>query len=72
MKIHIQINGDISPFIALECVQQVIKDGKVSNGGKSYRYATSFITPDGDVWVQTRQYRKSDCFLVYKFNEDED
>ena len=66
MKIHIDIRHDISPTIALECVRQVIAQGKVSNNGKSYCYATTFNTSEGEIWVSTRQYRKSDCFLVYK------
>lgn len=66
MKIHLDIMHDISPTIALECVKQVIARGKISNNGKSYCYATIFNTSDGEVWVTTRQYRKSDCFLIYK------
>ena len=42
MKIHIDIRNDISPTIALECVKQVIIQGKVSASGKSYCYATTF------------------------------
>ena len=66
MKIHLDIRHGISPTIALECVRQVIAQGKVSNGDKSYCYATTFDTNEGEVWVATRQYRKSDCFLIYK------
>lgn len=68
MKIHIDIRHDISPTIALECVKQVIKMGKVSGNGKSYFYATTFDTNEGEIWVAPRPYRKSDCFLVYKNN----
>lgn len=66
MKIHIDIRNSISPTIALECVKQVIARGKVSDGGKSYCYSAIFDTIEGVVWVLTRPYRKSDCFLVYK------
>ncbi len=66
MKIHIDIRHDISPTIALECVRQVIAQGKASNDGKSYCYAAAFDTSEGEVYVVTRPYRKSDCFLVYK------
>ena len=66
MRIHIDIRHDIPKTVALECVKQVIEQGKVSADGKSYCYATTFDTSVGEVWVATRQYRKSDCFLVYK------
>ena len=68
MKIHLDIRHDISPTIALECVRQVIAQGKVSNNGKSYCYAAAFDTSEGEIWVVTRPYRKSDCFLIYKNN----
>ncbi len=66
MKIHIDIRNDISPTLALMCVKLVIKEGKISNDGKSYCYATFFNTDKGEICVKTREYRKSDCFLVYK------
>ena len=70
MRIHIDIRHDISPTIALECVRQVIVQGKLSADRKSYCYATAFDTNEGEVWVATRPYRKSDCFLVYKNLEE--
>lgn len=66
MKIHIDIRHNISPTVALECVRQVIAQGKISADGKSYCYATTFDTDKGEVWVAIRPYRKSDCFLIYK------
>ena len=66
MKIYIDIRHNISPTIALECVRQVIAQGKISADGKSYCYATTFDTDEADVWVAIRPYRKSDCFLIYK------
>lgn len=66
MRVTIDIRNDISPSIALECVKNVIARGKISDGGKSYCYATTFETSDGEVWVHTRPYRKTDCFVVYK------
>ena len=36
--------------------------GKISNNGNSYCYLTSF----GDIFVETRRYRESPCFRVYK------
>lgn len=71
MKIHIDIRHDISPTIALECVKQVIKAGKMSANGKYYCYATTFDTNEGEVWVVARPYRISDCFLVKKIKEEQ-
>lgn len=68
-KIYIDIRGNISPNVALEAVRQVVANGKVSTGEKGKKYycwATEFETPEGDVIVYTRQYRKNDCFMVYK------
>ena len=61
MKIHIDIRHNISPTVALECVRQVIAQGKISADGKSYCYATTFNTDEGEVWVAIRPYRKSYC-----------
>ena len=68
MKIHLDIHDDIPPTVALNCVSKVVADGRISNDGKSYCYATCFDTSVGEVWVATRQYRKSDCFLITKKN----
>lgn len=68
-KIEIDIRDNISPNVALEAVRQVVANGKVSTGEKGKKYycwATMFDTPEGDVIVSTRQYRKNDCFMVYK------
>ena len=66
MKIHLDIRDNISPSLALDCVKQVLERGKISADGKSFFYATTFDTDEGEVWVATRPYRKSDCFLIYK------
>lgn len=71
-KIEIDIRDDISPSIAFMCVEQVIAGGKISegeNGKKYYCWLTTFNTSDGEVTVATRQYRKNDCFVVYKLKE---
>ena len=65
----IDIKDDIPPVLALECVKQVVAEGKVSTGEKGKKYycwATSFQTSAGKIMVATRQYRKDDCFIVYK------
>lgn len=70
MKIHLDIRDDIPPTIALECVRKVVADGRVSNNGTMYCYATHFYTSAGRIWVTTRGYRKSDCFLIVKHKEE--
>lgn len=69
MKLHLEIRNDIPVAIALECVKQVIEQGKISAGGKSYCYVTVFDTSEGEVWVGVKPYRKYDCFLIYKNNK---
>lgn len=68
-KIHIEIRDDIKPEIALSCIVRVVANGKISkgeNGKMYYCWATTFDTPDGELTVWTRQYRKTDCFVVLK------
>lgn len=42
MKIIIKVHHDIPETLAFELVQLVIKNGKISNDGKQYCYATVF------------------------------
>lgn len=68
MRVEIEIKN-VSPELALECVQQVVKMGKISHDTKGkpyYCWATTFDTNMGEVVVYTREYRKNDCFLVTK------
>ena len=58
----IKIEDNIDDLTAISLVKQVIEQGKISNNGNSYCYLTLF----GDIFVETRQYRKSPCFRVYK------
>ena len=74
-KIQIEIRDDIPDAIAVECVMHVVRHGKVSQGEHSkmyYCWATVLETPVGKVVVSTRQYRKNDCFVVYKMNNNEE
>jgi hypothetical protein len=68
-KIEIDIRDNIEPTLALECVTMVVNQGKISQGEKGKKYycwATTFNTTNGEVVVSTKQYRKNDCFVVYK------
>ena len=72
MRIEIDIRDNISPEIALECVQYVIEKGKISHDNKNnayYCWATTFKTKEGTVCVFTRPYRKANGFKVYKIQQ---
>ena len=58
----IKIEDNIDDLTAISLVKRVIEMGKVSNYGKSYCYLSIFE----DICVETRQYRKSPCFRVYR------
>ena len=60
----IKIEDNIDDLTAINLVKQVIERGKISNNGNSYCYLTLF----NGISVETRQYRKSPCFRVYKNN----
>lgn len=66
MKIHIDIRDNINEETALNRVMQVIKLGRISKDNTMYCYMTAFN--DG-INVSTNDYRKSDCFIVWK-NKD--
>lgn len=71
-KINIDIWDNIKPDLALRLVARVIADGKVSrgeNGKMYYCWLTVFDTPDGEIAVSTREYRKNDCFVVHKYGK---
>ena len=60
----IKIEDGIDDLTAVSLVKQVIERGKISANGSSYCYLTLF----DDIFVETRQYRKSSCFRVYKIS----
>ena len=70
MKIHIDIRSGIDPEDAVRKVAQVINGGRISKDNTKYCFITTWAD---DTIVCTRDYRKSDCFVVYKkgkFRED--
>ena len=72
IKINIDIRDNIKPDLALRLVARVIAGGKISrgeNGKMYYCWLTTFDTPDGEIAVSTRQYRKNDCFIVWKYGK---
>lgn len=71
-KVNIDIRDNIKPELALRLVARVIAGGKISkgeNGKMYYCWGTVFDTPDGETMVSTRQYRKTDCFVVHKYGK---
>ena len=66
-KIHITVEDGIEPSVALEHVASVMRNGRISGNGKYYCYVTIF--PDG-TRVRVNEYRKSDCFVVDKYEKD--
>lgn len=62
IKMTIKIEDNIDDLTAINLVKQVIEQGKISNNGNSYCYLTIF----DDIAVETRRYRKSPCFRVYR------
>lgn len=65
----IDIRDGISETLALELVLEVVRQGRISEGEKGkmyYFWATGFNVNGIEYVVSTRQYRKSDCFVVYK------
>ena len=72
IEIHIDVRDNINPELALRLVARVIAGGKIStgeNGKMYYCWLTVFGTPDGEIGVSTRQYRKNDCFVVWKYGK---
>lgn len=63
MKIHIDIRDNIDPEDAIRRVTNVIAEGRISKNNTMYCYLTTW--KDG-IAVSTRDYRKSDCFVVWK------
>ena len=58
----IKIEDGIDDLTAISLVKLVIENGEISNNGNSYYYLTLL----GNICVETRLYRKSPCFRVYK------
>ena len=62
-KIYITIEDGIDDVTAIESVLKVVRKGRISKNGKLYCYLTLF---SNGLAVNTRDYRKHDCFSVYK------
>jgi hypothetical protein len=67
-KIIIDVRDNIDPAAALLYVGNVISQGRISKDNTKYCWLTTFH--DG-VTVVVRDYRKSDCFVVYQSKKDQ-
>ena len=59
----IKIEDGIDDLTAISLVKKVIERGKLSDNCNRYCYLSIF----GDIAVETKRYRKSPCFSVYKY-----
>lgn len=60
-KLIIENRTDMSDIDALQCVAIVMRDGRISNDGKQYCYATVF---NETYAVRTDLNEKSDRFVI--------
>ena len=72
MGLKIDVRDNISDELALELVSEVVRQGKVSQdnkGNKYYCWMTTYIVDGEEIVVYTRENRKNDCFVVYKYKK---
>ncbi len=63
-KIIIQNDSNLSDLKAIELVLEIINKGKISNYGKNYCYATTYIIDGKGYVVYADKNKKSDKFRV--------
>lgn len=67
-EIRIKYEEGISDHLAVQLVESVIRQGKISNEGKNYCFATSFTVNGNKYMVVTNDKTKSIMFYVTKEN----
>ena len=67
MKIIIENRSDLDMQKCLEMVGKVIADGRISNNGKQYCYASSFSVDYQNYLIVTDLNKKSDRFIITKY-----
>lgn len=65
-EIRIKAEEDISNGLILSLIGNVIAQGKISNNGKSYCYATLFEYDGQKYMVEANDKGKCQMFYVYK------
>jgi len=72
MKIIIENRSDLSISKCLEMVEKVIIQGRISNNGKQYCYASSFSVGMDEYMIVTDLNKKSDRFIISKYPRPEE
>lgn len=65
-EIRIKYEEGISDHLAVQLVESVIRQGKISNDGKNYCFATSFTVNGDEYMVVANDKTKSTMFYVTK------
>lgn len=65
-EIRIKYEEGISDHLAVQLVESVIRQGKISNEGKNYCFATSFNVNGFEYMVVANDKTKSTMFYVEK------
>ena len=71
MKLIIDNRSDLDMQNCLNVVGRVIADGRVSNNGKQYCYASSFTVGGDEYMIVTDVNKKSDRFVITKHTKQE-
>lgn len=72
-KFIIDNRTNLSDADAIDLISKVISDGRISNEGKQYCYATSFESKRlGKIMVWTALNKKSDRFIITKYPTKEE
>lgn len=67
-EIRIKYEEGISDHLAVQLAESVIRQGKISNDGKNYCFATSFVVNGDEYMVVANDKTKSTMFYVTKEN----
>lgn len=65
-EIRIKYEEGISDHLAVQLVESVIRQGKISNDGKNYCFATSFVVNGDEYMVVANDKTRSTMFYVEK------
>ena len=67
-EIRIKYEEGISDHLAVQLVESVIRQGKISNEGKNYCFAKSFVVNGDEYMVVANDKTKSTMFYITKEN----
>lgn len=69
-KLIIDNKSDLPMESVLRMCAEVVEEGRISNDGKQYCYATVFRIGGVNYGVVSELNKKSDRFIIYKEDED--